>query len=303
MEKHLIRKGLVCGVILLFIFMSVNPSFAVDNVKKSSILVSDGNTLYVGGSGEGNYSKIQDAIDNASDGDTVFVFDDSSPYYENVIVDKSISLIGEDKNTTVIDGATNGNGVNISADIVTIVGFNIQNCSNGAGICIYSNNSIITDNIISYNMIGIETYYGGDSQDPTVLLSCGYNTITNNLIIFNEDLGIGLIGVNNTVNSNIISQTQYGIMLTFAVANNLSNNFISENECGIFVIGSYNNVIYQNNISENEKLGIQIFCTSADKIIQNNFFGNGQSAYFSQPIAPKIIGRRFIETFFSLVFA
>jgi len=30
------------------------------------------NILYVGGSGEGNYSSIQDAIDNASDGDTIF---------------------------------------------------------------------------------------------------------------------------------------------------------------------------------------------------------------------------------------
>jgi hypothetical protein len=45
--------------------------------------------LYVGGTGEGNYSRIQDAIDDAVDGDTVFVYDDSSPYYEHIRINKS----------------------------------------------------------------------------------------------------------------------------------------------------------------------------------------------------------------------
>ena len=67
-------------------------------------LVEAPSTLYVGGVNPGNYSKIQDAINDSVDGDTVYVFDDSSPYYENIIVDKSINLIGEDKNTTVIHG-------------------------------------------------------------------------------------------------------------------------------------------------------------------------------------------------------
>jgi len=42
------------------------------------------NTLYVGGIGNGNYSKIQDAIDNASVGDTVFVF--NGTYNESVFI-------------------------------------------------------------------------------------------------------------------------------------------------------------------------------------------------------------------------
>jgi len=296
LKKEWLLKTLALGIIILFIGAGVVSAFNVKPYNEFEPM-SDGNWLYVGGSGEGNYTRIQDAIDNASDGDTVFVYDDSSPYVENIVVDTSIYLLGEEKNTTIIDGATNGHGVNISADNVTIVGFSIQNCSNGSGICIYSNNTIITDNIISYNKIGIETYYGGDSYDPTAILSCGYNTITNNLIIGNEGLGIGLSGKNNTVNGNIISQTQYGIMLALAVTNNISNNFISENEDGIFIVGSYNNVIYRNNISKNEKLGVSIFCTSLDKILQNNFIKNGQNAYFSQPL---FIRARILKRFFSL---
>jgi hypothetical protein len=59
--------------------------FPIKNVKASWI-------LYVDGSGLGNYTKIQDAIDDSSDEDTLFVYDDLSPYYENLIIDKQIHL-------------------------------------------------------------------------------------------------------------------------------------------------------------------------------------------------------------------
>jgi len=82
------------------------PTTAQTTEKTQS--TSRGNWLYVGGSGPGNYTRIQDAIDNASDwGDTVFVYDDSSPYYEFLIINKSISLIGENKDTTIIKGYNN----------------------------------------------------------------------------------------------------------------------------------------------------------------------------------------------------
>ena len=82
-----------------------------------------GNIYYVGG--HGNYKKIQDAINDAQDGDTVFVF--AGMYYENVVVDKSINLIGEDRNTTVIDGGKKGDVVKVDADCVTICGFTVRN--------------------------------------------------------------------------------------------------------------------------------------------------------------------------------
>jgi len=74
------------------------------------VLTPLGKTLYVGGSGAGNYTRIQDAIDNASDGDTVFVY--SRRYIENIVIEKSLSLIGiseefgsgNDSGKPVIDG-------------------------------------------------------------------------------------------------------------------------------------------------------------------------------------------------------
>jgi len=142
------KKLFVVAVILLFIGMSISSSTGFD-VEQSITSIYDGKILYVGGSGPGNYTKIQDAIDNASDGDTVFVYDDSSPYrVRNLIVDKSINLIGEDRDTTVIEGW--GYVIELSADWVNISEFTIQN--GHYGIYIGSNYSTISGNNIHSNI-------------------------------------------------------------------------------------------------------------------------------------------------------
>ena len=146
----MIKRYLVIGIILLFIFMSINPSFAVDNVKKSSTPISNGNTLYVGGDGPNNYTRIQDAINNANNGDTVFVF--NGTYHENhILVDKTLNLIGEDKFTTIIDGGEGGDILYIIADNVCLNGFTFQRSGGNNTEAIHQSrcdNSIITDNII-----------------------------------------------------------------------------------------------------------------------------------------------------------
>ena len=123
MKKHL----LVIGIIFLFVMMSFTSISGIQ-IDENIIIASDkGNTLYVGGSGEGNYSSIQDAIDKASDGDTVFVF--NGIYYENVrIMQKSINLIGEDKNLTIIDANYSEYPILIvSSNNVRVSGFTLIN--------------------------------------------------------------------------------------------------------------------------------------------------------------------------------
>ena len=86
-----------------------------------------GNTLYVGGSGPGNYTRIQDAIDNASSGDTVFVY--AGIYQEWINIEKALTLQGQDKETTYLDATNNKDRlVFINASFVTIGGFTLENC-------------------------------------------------------------------------------------------------------------------------------------------------------------------------------
>ena len=78
-----------------------------ENTTHNFVLNYTGKTLYVGGTGSGNYSRIQDAINVAENGDTVYVY--NGVYYENLfIVNKSIKLIGESKSKTIIDAVWEG---------------------------------------------------------------------------------------------------------------------------------------------------------------------------------------------------
>lgn len=61
--------------------------------------ITEGNTITVDDDGGKDYKTIQEAIDNASIEDTIFVY--NGTYKENVIINKTITLRGEDKyNTT-----------------------------------------------------------------------------------------------------------------------------------------------------------------------------------------------------------
>jgi len=118
------KKLLAVGVILLFIGMSIS-STGFDAIEQSNIATSNDKTLYVGGSGPNNYTKIQDAINDSSDGDTVFVY--NGTYIEDLIVNKSIYLFGENRNTTIIQCEEEiGFFFNVVADNVTICGFTIN---------------------------------------------------------------------------------------------------------------------------------------------------------------------------------
>ncbi|MEA3282613.1 MAG: right-handed parallel beta-helix repeat-containing protein [Euryarchaeota archaeon] len=86
-------------------------------------------TLTVGSSGC-DYTEIQDAVDNASDGYTILVY--NGTYTENVrINNKDLTIEGEDRGTTIIDGGGSGDCIRVSSADVGISGFTIKN----AGVC------------------------------------------------------------------------------------------------------------------------------------------------------------------------
>ena len=271
----MIKKGLAVAVILLFIGMCVVPTTAVQELKeKPSPISFDGNTLYVGGSGPNNYTTIQGAINDSVDGDTVFVYDDSSPYYENIVIDKSIDLIGENKNTTVIDADDSGGHVIIlNANQVNLTGFTIQNhggIPNAAGIFVSSNNNNISGNNIlyipHYGQEGIWLYHSSENiiSENTInhhhygiWLEDSYNNyISRNYIddIWHWAIILGN-SPNNIINGNIIVNNSDGIYLRDSIKNNITGNEISNNNRGIKLKDqedtSSNNVIFRNNFRGN----------------------------------------------------
>jgi hypothetical protein len=264
------KTVLITGIIFVLIGMSFSSISGIKIEQSTRTLFYSGNIFYVGGSGPGNYTKIQDAIDNSSDGDTVFVFDDSSPYNENLNLDKSITLKGENKETTVIKGIEHEICVNISSDNVVLSGFTIQNYDNQSGsvvglITILSNFNVISDNII----------LGGNAWAGVEIPESEYNTISNNIISCHFS-GISIyFGKNNNITKNIIKDCLEGISLVFYSNNNSItwNNLINNScaiETGFFCI---NGIISYNNISYND-WGITAFNCFNYKITNNNLIKN-----------------------------
>ena len=259
------RKGLATGLILLLIGTSIIPITAQDIEKSSPQTSSRGNWLYVGGSGPGNYTRIQDAVDNATDNDTVFIYDDSSPYYENVVINKaSISLIGEDKNTTVIDGdKTMGCVVLIYVDNVKIAGFMVIN--GYAGIYMNSHfNTIIGNNICFNEYSGI--YFEDGSS----------NVIAGNTLFENGNFGIFLEFVSKVdLIDNVIFSNEDGIGIFDSHDINLIDNVIfSNNDTGANIYATHICTITGNIISNNSKKGMSISISSHNLIRRNTFQNN-----------------------------
>ncbi len=266
MDKYpLVRKGLAVGIILLFVGTAIISTTAQDT-EKPSLLTSSGNWLYVGGSGPGNYTRIQDAVDNASDGDTVFVF--NGTYYETIDIANSISLIGEDKNTTVIDGSSSGSThvVGINVNNVKIAGFMIIKRDFGIGIGSHFN--IITGNIICFNNhAGIYANRFGSS-----------NIIMGNTLFEN---GHGILleyGCSEVdIIDNFIYSNRNGISIGVSVSTcTITGNVISINRGdGIFIYISPNNLIRRNTFQHNYDNGVDIHgsCDN-NRIEENNFIGN-----------------------------
>lgn len=304
------RKFLFTLFIMLLLMFPSCSTFPINNDLKNTLIFQTGNVLYVGGTGPGNYTTIQDAVNNSHDGDSVIVFDELSPYFETIIINSRISLIGEDKNTTIIDGRQQAVGyvLLIDADDVSISGFTIQHCQMtvwpnsaiktrgnrsivtnniirdcpvSAIFSLYTSNHIVSDNLINNCSQGIELH---SSSDNTII----HNRLTNCSIY-----SMYLISCRDTISDNSFNhcgQIYIGLALLTNIYNNTFNHTavnLEQNSCYVHIhhntftncgvpIGIYRvcrfNCIDSNLISDCA-YGIMV-CYGRDNTISNNTIQN-----------------------------
>jgi parallel beta-helix repeat protein len=220
--------------------------FSLQNLQNRSI-------LYVGGTGPGNYSRIQDAIDNASDGDVVFVYADSAPYNETIWINVSISLLGEHRDSTIINGKEDMEIIRINRDNVAVQGFTLQGIEgdfSGRGIKLLANNSVISDNIFKYTSMGIYAIsnYSSFTKNEFSSLNRGmwllyshHSQITDNNFGFNSDEDITVGGTYCYINNNTFAG-KYGLKVWKSNQTTISDNTFL-NSCIIdFYESCYNTV-------------------------------------------------------------
>jgi nitrous oxidase accessory protein NosD len=169
-----------------------------------------------------DYLTIQEAINQASEGDIIFVR--NGTYCENVVVNKSVALVGEDKECTVIDGGEVGTVIEIDSDNVTVSGFEIRNCSitgEDWGIALnQSSKSIVSGNIIR-SVCAIRVIGGSG------------NRIIDNSVMGTDDYcvwnGLQLVNCSgNVVSHNILSShCHFALTMHNSTDNHISFNYIS----------------------------------------------------------------------------
>jgi len=195
-----------------------------------SLARNQNKTIYVDDDGGVDFTRIQDAINAASNGDTIFVY--SGIYYENILIDKSIILQGEDKSSTIIDGGGSGDVIYISSNEVTISGLTVKNSGINpdwndpdAGIDVKSSNNNIYDII-------------ADSNNNGIFIKSDENKINNNVIQNNKRYGIFIY----KSNKNIIEENE--------ITNNIKI-FESFTGAGVFINEGYDCSIINNNFLDN----------------------------------------------------
>jgi len=241
----------IARVLILILSLIIVSQFIVN------YCYAEGNTIYVDDSGGKDYTSIQEAINAANDGDTIYVY---SGTYNSIIINGEyigeITIIGENKDTTIIDGEDTGHVVRAYETQVSgnkieihISGFTIKNAGGSGFDCVslsYAENSSIIGNKI----------INGDVGEGIQLDHCNDITIQDNTISNCQGSGISLsISVDNLIDNNLIQNNQKGIHLSSTSnCNIISKNTIKSNsQYGLYIIQSINNYIYNNDFTDNDQ--------------------------------------------------
>jgi parallel beta-helix repeat protein len=215
-----------------------------------------------------NYTTIQAAI-NASQtlgGHTIFV--EKGVYYEHLVVNKSLSLIGENRTSTIIDGNSTEVVIIVEADNVTVKGFTVRHGNTGIRVD-YSKNSLIENDNVTKNNEGISVRFSSNCTvyDNSVGDNIQHNTLVTNSGNFtlkdNDIYGSGGYGINANASSN-------GLI----ARNNVHQNYYD----GIGLLDSNNTKIVENLVESNTFIGIWIDTSDYNSIYHNNIVTNGFQA-------------------------
>ena len=223
------------SLLLLTALLSVLLSaYSVKQARLEPVTVDD--------NGPANFQTIQEAINAAQQGDSIVV--KSGIYREHVRVNKSVSLTGEDRNTTIIDSEGSGTVVLVTADNVVFEGFTVRNGTSGIVVSA-SQNCTIKGNIVEDNSErGILVT---KSQDCTVIRNHAVGTYPG-------------YGINVNASQNVLVEE-----------NAASGNRFD----GIGLLSSSSSIVRGNTVNSNILYGVWVDSSEGNLFCHNNVFGNG----------------------------
>jgi parallel beta-helix repeat protein len=255
-----------------------------------------------------DYPTIQLAVNAAISGDIVYI--QAGTYYEHVTINKSLTLQGEDRETTLIDGNSTGKVVYVTSSNVTITGITIKKGGNStsnpqdAGITLNSASNVLISNCIitDCRLNGIFAQYSSYCtiqdcdicyNEPSSVNDGGYRgaihfrnshhmTINGNNVYENDGWGMA---VRTNCNYAVITNNQVylnpgnGIHLGWSSSCQVSNNISHDNATGID-FDACSNCTANDNVAFSNVNGVFAGYYSISNVIRNNVLRNNVNGVY-----------------------
>jgi len=257
-----------------------------------------------------DYPTIQTAINTAAPKEIVSV--SSGTYYETVFLNKSISLVGENRSNTVIDGNGAEKVITISANLTILRDLTIINGSIYGIRLENSFNNTIARNTISKTQWAISFYYSynntltqneffenqGSLQIMPQLPKYFFQEIDSSNSVNGKPIyywvsqhdkevpsDAGLVAVINSTHILIkdlnLTSNSWGVLFVSTNNSIIQNVTISKSIDGIVLEFSYNNAISNNTLSNLGWFGISLYKSFNNTISSNNISENAYGIHIS----------------------
>jgi len=277
--NYMKKQGLIIMLILLSLLLPIfGPDVSISAQALTTLEVYPGES-------------IQQAINSAQPGDKIVVH--AGTYYESLIVNKPLALVGEDTLTTIIDGNRTGNVVAITTSNISITGFTVQNSNNTvgssyAGIRVLGSTCNLSGNHVTRNRIGVFIISQESRISANIITKNGQGlTLYDSSTVIVESnqfsgntVGISLafLSTNNIIRRNNVENSSAGghgiIISSNSFNNSIYDNNLEGNYHGMWLSASPNNWIVGNTITNNTLLGVELADSFNNTFFHNNFINN-----------------------------
>jgi len=252
-----------------------------------TVVEADPGTIYV----PDDHPTIQYAIGNATAGDTIIVR--SGTYRESIWIDKQLTIQGEDKETTFIDGMNNGDVVWIAADGVQFFEFTLLNASDD-GIYLNDVNGTVIYECIICNCSDEGIYAPG--SDNTSIENCtiyGMGDYGIYLSVSHDAFIAGCDIYNNSDDGIYVWNSKDALITGCEVYDILSQ--------GIYVSLSHRTRIVDCDIYNNTSQGINLQHSDNTWIMDCDIYNNSgwEAIYVSSSDNTRIVGSRIYDNYYT----
>ena len=222
------------------------------------------------------YKTIQEAIDDVEtlDGHTLFV--EARTYTENVVVHKSLTISGEDRDTTIVDAGGFNDSFWVTADSVTLEHFTAVNTGlndRDAGVELdHVQYCQVSDVVTTGDLYGVYLYYShnntidnvtSDGNNHAISLEESRDNVIEHCYLSNGQYGLypRFSSDRNQLLNNEVDNFTYAVRLRDASNGVIMDNTILNSDYGFYNSFSNGNQIYHNNIIDND---VQAFDSGAN---------------------------------------